>query len=275
MKHEPLPTTIRPMPFAQTAGEGPPVLCLHANASSSGQWRGLMELLAPRYAVTAADSYDSGKSPSWPSDSVITLADEVALIEPLLHAADGPVVLVGHSFGGAIALKAALAHPSKVRAVAIYEPTLFWLIDAERPAPNDADGIRNACRAAIQALDEGDGDAAAKHFIDYWMGKGAWAFTPDNRKPPIVRAVGQIRRWDHALTRETTPLSAFATLDVPVLLMTGGRSTASAHGAARLLASALPRGESVRFENLGHMGPVTNPEPVNQAIQDFLGRLDG
>src|SRR5512144_1989188 len=113
MKHEAPPAISRPMPFAQTAGEGPPVLCLHANASSSVQWRGLMKLLAPRFAVTAADSYDSGKSPPWPSDRVITLADEVALIEPLLDATDGPVTLVGHSFGGAIALMAALANPRK------------------------------------------------------------------------------------------------------------------------------------------------------------------
>jgi hypothetical protein len=37
--------------------------------------------LAPRFHVFAVDSYDSGKSPSWPSDSVITLRDEVDLIE--------------------------------------------------------------------------------------------------------------------------------------------------------------------------------------------------
>jgi pimeloyl-ACP methyl ester carboxylesterase len=258
------------MPFALTAGDGPPVVCLHANASSSGQWRGLMELLAPRFTVTAADSYDAGKSPSWPSDRVITLSDEAALIEPLLDAADGPVALVGHSFGGAVALMAALANPGRVRAIAIYEPTLFWLIDQERPAPNDADGIRDACRDSAQALDEGDGDGAAERFIDYWMGAGAWAATPERRRPAIAQAVGNIRRWDHALTRETTPASAFAALDVPVLLMTGGRSTASAHGAARLLASALPRVETVHFDTLGHMAPVTDPELVNAAIQRFL-----
>jgi pimeloyl-ACP methyl ester carboxylesterase len=263
----------RPMPFAQTAGDGPAVLCLHANASSSSQWRGLMERLAPRFTVTAADSYDSGKSPSWPSKHVIGLKDEAALMQPLLDAADGPVVLVGHSFGAAVALMLALANPRKVRALAIYEPTLFWLIDAERPAPNDADGIRNACRAASEALDEGDPDRAAQHFIDYWMGEGAWAATPERRRPAISEAIGNIRRWDHALTLERTSLADFATLDIPVLLMTGARSTASAHGAARLLASTVPAVETVSFEGLGHMGPVTHPEPVNQAIEAFLDRI--
>jgi pimeloyl-ACP methyl ester carboxylesterase len=202
-----------------------------------------------------------------------TLADEAALIEPLLDAADGPVALVGHSFGGAVALMAALANPGQVRAIAIYEPTLFWLINAESPAPNAADGIRNACRDSARALDEGDADGGAERFIDYWMGAGAWAATPERRRPSIVQAVGNIRRWDHALTNETTTLAAFGALDMPVLLMTGGRSTASAHGAARLLASALPRVETVTFDALGHMGPVTDPEPVNAAIRRFLERV--
>ena len=74
-------------PFVRSAGSGPGVVCLHSNASSSSQWRALMELLAPRLRVLAVDSYGSGKSLEWPSDRVITLGDEVALIEPVLREA--------------------------------------------------------------------------------------------------------------------------------------------------------------------------------------------
>src|SRR4029453_10237226 len=50
------------------------------------------------------------------------------------------------------------------------------------------------------------------------------------------------------------------------------RSTPSAHGVARLLVNTLPQVEVVEFENLGHMGPVTHPDVVNQAIGQFLER---
>jgi pimeloyl-ACP methyl ester carboxylesterase len=43
-------------------------------------------------------------------------------------------------------------------------------------------------------------------------------------------------------------------------------------GVARLLTKALPRVEVLEFEKLGHMGPVTHPEPVNKAIERFLER---
>jgi len=74
------------------------------------------------------------------------------------------------------------------------------------------------------------------------------------------------------LFTEPTPLKAFRSLDVPVLFMVGKRSTPSALGVARLLVNALPQVEVVEFENLGHMGPVTHPDLVNEAIGQFLER---
>lgn len=259
-------------PFFREAGTGPGIVCTHSNASTSAQWRGLMELLAPKFRVLAPDSYGSGKSPEWPSDRFISLRDEVALIEPVLAKAGTPLTLVGHSYGAAVALMAALADPGRVRAMALYEPTLFALIDAQGPAPNDADGIRNTVADTSIALDEGNQDAAAERFIDYWMGTGSWKQTPENRKPPIAASVVNVRRWKHALFTEPTPLDAFRSLDIPVLYMVGKRSTRSAHGVARLLAPALPRAELLEFDDLGHMGPVTHPGVVNEAIARFLER---
>jgi pimeloyl-ACP methyl ester carboxylesterase len=259
--------------FVREAGSGPGVVCIHANASSSAQWRGLMDLLAPKFRVLAPDCYGSGKSPEWPSDRVIGLRDEVALIEPALARAGSPLALVGHSYGAAVALIAALANPGRVRAMALYEPTLFALIDAEAPAPNEADGIRSTVTDAGAALDAGNRDAAAERFIDYWMGSGAWKQTPEQRKPLIAASVVNVRRWGHALFNEPAPLDEFRSLDFPVLYMTGKRSTPSAHAVARLLTGVLPRVDLVEFEKLGHMGPVTHPEPVNESIRRFLERV--
>src|SRR5687768_3148001 len=103
-------------PFFREAGTGLGVVCIHSNASSSGQWRGLMDLLSPKFHVLAPDSYGSGKSPEWPSDRFIRLRDEVALIESVLARAGSPLALVGHSYGAAVALIAALANPGRVRA---------------------------------------------------------------------------------------------------------------------------------------------------------------
>lgn len=257
-------------PFVREAGAGPAVVCLHSNASSSAQWRGLMESLSKTHHVLAPDSYGSGKSPEWPSDRTISLSDEVDFLEPVLARAGPALTLIGHSYGAAIALLAALRDPSRIRALVLYEPTLFALEESQMPSPNGVDGIRDAVAAASAALDIGDQDSAAKHFIDFWMGSGSWAQTPPERKPSVAKSVVNVRRWAHALFTEPTPLAAFSALNMPILYLTGGKSPESAHAVARRLAPALSKVRSIEFPNVGHMGPVTHPEMVNEAIIAFL-----
>jgi pimeloyl-ACP methyl ester carboxylesterase len=231
-----------------------------------------MELLAPTFGVFAPDLYGAGKSPEWPPDRVISLRDEVALIEPVLAMAQPPLALVGHSYGAAVALIAALATPGRFRAIALYEPTLFSVLDADPQPPSAEDDIRTVVREASRAVDAGDHDAAAERFIDYWMGAGSWEQMPAQRKLPIAASVASVGRWGHALLTEPTPLEAFRSLSIPVLYMVGKASPASAQRVARVLTTTLPNVELVEFDGLGHMGPVTHPEVVNPVIARFLRR---
>lgn len=260
-------------PFFREAGAGPGVVCLHANSSSSGQWRGLIEALAPRFHVLAADSYGAGKSPPWPAGRAGSLRDEIELLEPVFARAGDPFVIVGHSFGGAIALITAITQPHRVRALALYEPVLFSLIEADSPPPNAADGIKHATLAALAEIDAGNIRRGAEHFIDYWMGPGTFALLPAPFQAPILHTVVNLRAWSEALANEPTPLAAFRDLKIPVLYMTGSKSPASSLGVARLLAPVLPNVEAIELEGLGHMGPILAPGTVNQAITRFLDRL--
>jgi len=125
---------------------------------------------------------------------------------------------------------------------------------------------------AAAALDAANPAGAAECFIDFWMGKGAWFHLPEPRKGPIAASVANIRGWARALFDEPTPLAAFSELNIPVLYMIGKSSPASSRGVARLLTRALPQAWVVEFEGLGHMGPITHPEVVNEAIACFLER---
>jgi pimeloyl-ACP methyl ester carboxylesterase len=265
----PMPT---PDLFCRESGAGPGVVCLHSNASSSSQWRQLMEGLARSYRVFAPDTHGAGKGPAWPAGCPLALRDEVALLEPVFARAGTPFSLVGHSYGGAVVLVAAVQQPQRLRALVLYEPTLFALVDAAFTPPNEADGIRQTVERAGAALAPGDRGAAAEYFIDFWMGTGAWRAMPQARRGAIEAAIVNVQGWAQALFGEPTPLQAFSALTMPVLLMVGQNSPASARAVARLLAQTLPRLETLEFEGLGHMGPVTHPEVVNPAIEEFLRR---
>ena len=248
------------------AGAGPGVVCLHANASTSGQWRALMELLAPKFHVLAPDLYGAGKSPPRPKGA--GLRQEVEFLEPVFTAAGDPFALVAHSYSGALALVAAAMHPHRVRAMALYEPNLFALV--ERESPGDVDGIRNAVSAAVAALESGDSMAAARIFIDFWMGPGSFDRMPEKNRPPIAAAVADVQAWKDALFDEPTPREVFAKLGVPVLLLVGKRSPVSSRSVCGLLARTLPRVDVVELDDCGHMAPVTHPHVVNAYIARFL-----
>jgi pimeloyl-ACP methyl ester carboxylesterase len=255
--------------YFREAGSGPAVLCLHCSASTSGQWRPLMERLSDRYRVIAPDLYGCGKSPAWPGERPMWIDDQIAFLASAFERAGERFHLVGHSFGGAIALKAALGMKPRLASLVLYEPVLFAVL--LRAEPQSA-----AAREIVAVRDDvvcGDSEAAAERFIDYWMGGGTWAVTPEARRGTLADAVkAQKPEW-HSAFNEPTPLEAFAALDVPTLLMTGTASTAAARGVARLVAGVLPRVRVEEIEGLGHMAPVTQPGEINARIERFLADI--
>ncbi|HET7505170.1 MAG TPA: alpha/beta hydrolase [Kofleriaceae bacterium] len=255
------------------AGTGTSVVCVHASASSSGQWRPLMEKLASRYRTVAVDLYGYAQSPAWPDDQDLWLADEARLIEPVLRKAGDRFHLVGHSYGGALALRIALENQERLRSLVLYEPVLFAALlaeDPEQPAAREITSVRND---TTDAVDRGDLESSGARFVDYWMGAGAWADMPEKRRPALASSMRKVKAEWHAVFHEPTPVAAFARLELPILFLKGTESPASTRNIARLLLAQMPRATVVELPGVGHMGPVTHPEQVNAEIAAFLDRV--
>lgn len=259
-------------PFFREAGTPgrPVVVLLHSSASSSGQWRLLIEQLAADHQVLAPDLQGCGKSAPWSFERPLRLDDEVDALAPVFERAGPRFHLVGHSFGGAVALKAALRYADRLASLSLYEPVLFSLLKAAAP---ESPGWREIAAIAAETtalLDAGDVEAATQRFVDYWMGDGRFAGTPAAKRPALVAGMPAVKGHWQALFDEPTQLSAWSALPGPCLLMSGDRSRASALGVAALLETALPRLRREHLPEAPHMGPVTHAEAVNALILDFL-----
>jgi pimeloyl-ACP methyl ester carboxylesterase len=257
-------------PFVREAGNGSVVLCLHSNASSSGQWRDLMALLSPNHRVLAPDLLGAGRSAPWPVVAGARLQHELDALAPLIEGAGARFHVVGHSYGAALALRIALIWPQRVTSAVLFEPTLFPLLNQPRPGDASAIGIAAAATAAMAAVERGDLHAGAQTFIDYWMGPGSWSNMPEARRGPVAASMQPIRQWTDAIFAEPWSLADLAALHLPVLLLGGAESPASAADLLPILAGVLPQGQLQWLPGLGHMGPVTHPDTVNPLIARFL-----
>jgi len=110
------------------AGTGAPVLLLHGSASAGVMWVPVIDGLKSRFRVIAPDLIGYGRTDSWPDGYGFTVDDELHLVEPLLAHAPAPVHVVGHSFGGVVALHLALAGRVPIRSLTLIEPVAFFLL---------------------------------------------------------------------------------------------------------------------------------------------------
>ena len=249
------------------------VICVHASTNSGDQWRKLRDTLSGTFTVVTPDLYGYGASPPWPGGSPLRADDEVELIAPLIRQVDAPVHLVGHGFGGLVALKLALRFGARIASLSVYEPIVFSALtrgDADHPACEEALRIR---RDVVSAFDRGEPESAARAYIEYWAGTGSWERLSLPRRRSLVLNMPTVRsEWDTLYT-ERTPLSAYRAMTLPIYYMTGSATRVTVARVAELMASHL---QNVTFEclpGLNHLGPTSHPDIVNHRIKGFLERV--
>lgn len=256
---------------AAPAGAGRAVLCLHSSLGSGRQWRPLADTLVPHARVVAPDLHGHGASPPWRGARALRLDDELALLAPAVAGLGGGFDLVGHSYGGAVAMRVALRTPSRVRRLAIYEPALFSLLAQDAHEHAAAAEMRRLRRDLERAMSLGLAERAAERFIDYWSGDGAWRRVSRERQCRYAAGMPAVMQNFATADADRTRPGDYRALRVPVLLLHGEKSPAAARRVVERLAALLPDVEVRRVPGAGHMGPVTHADTVNGLIRDFLG----
>ncbi|MGH6611402.1 MAG: alpha/beta fold hydrolase, partial [Burkholderiaceae bacterium] len=168
----------------------------------------------------------------------------------------------------------ATMHPQQVRTVAVYEPVLFrWLMDdVERCGSlQEVTEIAESIRESIKARAEHE---AAKRFVDFWSGAGAWdLMSPRGRETSVKRIHAVMRHFD-ALYKEPVEHARLASLKMPTLYLSGAETVAVARRVAEVFHRAVPHCRQEVLPAMGHIGPITHANEVNQRLLTFLQAQD-
>lgn len=249
-------------------GRGDLVLLVHSSVSGNRQWRLLAEQLAAHHRVLAPNLYGYGETSPWPATAAQSLYAQAQLVLALSEQAAGPVSLVGHSFGAAVALKAAAELGERVSKLVLLEPNPFYLLEhaGRSAAYAEACGLRDhvKCFGAL-----GDWERVARRFADYWLGDGAWEAMPEKRRHAFAQSLPpNFHEWD-AVMNERTPIQTWAQVPADTLVLSDPATRLPVREIVALFRRACPHWTFVDMQG-GHMAPLTRPEPVNAAVAAFL-----
>lgn len=216
------------------------VVALHCSLGSGRQWKALADELARSHTVFAPDISGYGTN-SCALDLPLTLAEEVRCLSGTLNDAEGPIHLVGHSYGGAIAFRIATASPfaHRIRSLTLIEPVLPTLL-----CEGDADRRLHArfaqvARDVTEDIWNGSVLEAIDMFTAFWNGSGPQDPVPASARLRMIERADKLVFDFQAAFAEENVAAAAASLRVPTLLLSGGLSpispNASCSGSARSL----------------------------------------
>ena len=251
----------------QDAGEGPLALLLHGAGGATQSWRGLFPMLAARRRVVAVDLPGQGFTRAGQAGrlGLDAMAEDVAALAR--QEGWAPDLIVGHSAGGALALRLALMPAfAGSRVVGInaaleeWSGVAGWMMPraaralAAAPFAGSAIAALIGSPARVRGLVEGTGspidEAGLRHYLRLVR-------DPDH----IEGTIGMMAQWSVAGVN-----AALGRIASPVLLLAGARDRAVPPRVAERTAARLPDGRALVLDGLGHLMHEEDPAAILRAM---------
>jgi len=254
----------------QKRGQGDPVVLVGGLTSTLEVWEWQAQALAERHRVIAFDNRGSGRTRVLEDDGIRTPQRFAGDLQALLDGLDlARVHLVGASMGGMIVQEFALAHPGRLRSLAVCCST-FGGKNTVAPEPEVARAFGEgsaqgaspeALRAALEVLFHPDSLQGNRAAVDFYVEtKRAHPHSAEE----IARRIAGIARFD--------VFDALPRLSVPTLVVTGSHDRLVRPENSHRLAARIPGAQLSVIEGGGHVFFVEQPAAVNRLLLDFFAK---
>jgi len=213
-----------------------------------------------------------GEVPAPTSADNFSLDEEVDAIERALSrrwGTEGPLHVVGHSYGGAVAWRFALRNPHRIKSLALFEPVTMWFLEHEP----EAESFVSLANWISHTVGAGLLMQAAERFVDFWSGAGTFNLLPAERQSAVAQRIGKVKLDFVACGAERSGLPKPQAMQMPALLMNGSEAMAFMRTNMRVLRRAFAKCFTAEVLG-GHMAPVESRDQVNAVIAAFIRRSE-
>ncbi len=271
--------------YYEEKGAGTPVVFVHGIPTDYRAWRGQVEPFSKGHrTVTLSRRYASPnvrKGDVSDSTVVNNAADLKGFIEKM---AEGPVDLVGHSYGGFISAFLAADHPDLVRSLVLVEPAISTLLLADQRSGVQSLGLlfRNPSVAlsgrrfqtkslspSLKALERGELERATELNVDGVQdAPGAFRALPEDARKMMLDNARTVAELNTRFPRFTAAEAGM--ISRPTLVLNGAESALWLRKIGELTAKAVPEATRVMVPGSRHFPHMENPTFFNQKVLGFL-----
>jgi len=250
-------------------GTGSPIVLVPGSACDLRVWVNQIEPLSSWYRVIAYSRRYTWPNAGPDAGADASFARQVGDLAGLIKSLGiAPAHIVGHSFGGTIALFLAFEHPELVRSLLLAEPGVAALLEDFPRTDTELDASQNFARALQEAFASGDSAFVVEASFDY-VAPGTMPAMSAEIRNMLLGNVPALK------VERSTPRPRFTCGDVrriavPALVLVGDRSPSAFRRSAEFLAQCFPRSALVSIAGAGHMMQLDNPQAFNESVLAFL-----
>jgi pimeloyl-ACP methyl ester carboxylesterase len=251
-------------------GSGAPVVLLHAGAGSGKQWLKTARLLEARFRVIAPDLWGFGGTDNWSGENELTHDDQAHLVVGVIaQLCKEPVHLVGHSYGGATAVRVILHNRNLVRTAVLIEPILTPLL-ALAGEENQFREYFDMAQGFLGNVAAGKLDEGWRCFLDYRNGPGTWEALPEAPRERFRAATESTVAAFRSNLSNPTSLKDLEQFSLPTLVMCGEKTTAPDRRVTEILRDHIPQCRYELIPDADHMSPLSHPEFIAEAVERHI-----
>jgi pimeloyl-ACP methyl ester carboxylesterase len=253
--------------FTVEMGQGVPIVLVHGAFSDYRAWEPQIAALAASHRVLSVSL--RGYYPSQDKIGDATAQRHVEDVVDLITELATPVVLIGHSRGGRIALDVAARCGAQIDRLVLVEPGGVMEPDFLRAPPSPtpaAPDIRLEVRRLISA---GDAATALETYVDFGHGAGTWKRLPASFHE---MAIANAHTIGMMIADSSVPLSRALARKVtaPTLLVGGSQSPQIFARTIAVLQVELAKSSTVTIDGGDHFLTMCKTQQVNQALSEFI-----